>query len=107
MEQATNPITFAMIVEYITGITTICTFLALLVKPVRTRLFTDKAAREGQKCLLRSEIIRLYYRHQETRVLRQYEYENLCQCYKAYKALGGNSFVKRIYEEMQEWDVVT
>ena len=28
------------------------------------------------------------------------------QCYKAYKALGGNSFVERIYEEMREWDIV-
>ena len=107
MEQATNPITFALIVEYVTGITAICTFLALLIKPIRTRLFADKAAREGQKCLLRSEITRLYYRHAESQTLRQYEYENLCQCYKAYKALGGNSFVEHIYKEMQEWDVVT
>ena len=38
--------------------------------------------------------------------MRQYEYENLCACYVAYIQLGGNSFVKHIYEEMQEWKVI-
>jgi hypothetical protein len=26
-------------------------------------------------------------------------------CYKAYKKLGGNSFIDHIYEEMETWEV--
>lgn len=86
-------------------ITCIAALLALFVKPVRERLFGEKAVREGQKCLLRSEILRAYYRHQDAQTMRQFEYENMCYCYKAYKALGGNSFVEHIYTEMQSWDI--
>lgn len=85
----------------------IAALLALLVKPIRQKLFDDKAAREGDLCLLRAEMTRLYYRHQAEKQLRQYEYENLCLCYKAYKAQGGNSFVDHIFEEMQDWTVVS
>lgn len=87
-------------------LTTIAALLALIVKPIRERLFGDRAIREGQKCLLRSEIVRTYYRHQAERTLRQYEFENLCKCFAAYKALGGNSFVQHIFDEMQEWKVI-
>lgn len=80
--------------------------LALLIKPVREWLFGSAAIREGQKCLLRSEIVRTYYRHLEEKEMRQYEYENLVKCYEAYTSLGGNSFAKHIFEEMQEWTVV-
>lgn len=88
-------------------ITCLVMLASMLIKPIRERLFGDKAVREGQKCLLRSEILRTYYRHQETQVLRQYEYQNVCYCYEAYKALGGNRFVDHIYKEMQEWTVHT
>lgn len=78
----------------------------LLVKPIREWLFGIGQIKEGQRCLLRSEIVRIYYRHHDDRQLREYEFKNMEQCYKAYRALGGNSFVERIYKEMQEWDIV-
>ena len=61
---------------------------------------------EGQRCLLRTEIVRIYYRHHEDRKLREFEYKNMEECYKAYKALKGNSFIDRIHAEMQEWDII-
>lgn len=85
--------------DHATEIAEVFAFLALLIAPLRH-------VREGQKCLLRAEITRLYYRHADKRTLRQYEYENLEHCYRAYKALKGNSFIDRIYKEMQEWDIV-
>lgn len=81
--------------------------LAMLVKPIRRRLFADQAARDGQKCLLRAEILRLYYHNQQSMTLRQYEAQNLELMYKAYKALGGNSFIDRIYGDMEGWSVRT
>ena len=64
------------------------------------------ALREGQKSLLRTEIVRIYYRHHDDRKLREFEYKNMEECYKAYKSLKGNSFVDRIHAEMQEWDII-
>ena len=95
-----------IIVGYAKDFCSIATCAALLIKPVREWLMGTEQIREGQRCLLRSEIVRIYYRHNENKKLREYEYRNLEQCYKAYKALGGNSFIDHIYAEMQEWDII-
>lgn len=84
----------------------VATCAALLIRPVREWLLGTEALREGQRCLLRSEIVRLYYRNHAQRQLREYEYRNLEQCYRAYKTLKGNSFVDHIYGEMQEWEII-
>lgn len=84
----------------------IATCAALLVKPIRERILGTEALREGQRCLLRSEIVRIYYRHNNENKMREYEYKNLAQCYGAYKALKGNSFIDHIYAEMQKWEIV-
>ena len=84
----------------------IFTCLAFLVKPLREKIFADKAAREGMQCLLRSEIVRTYYRHLDDKKMREYEFENMSKCYKAYTKNGGNSFVNHIYEEMKTWTII-
>ena len=61
----------------------------------------------GLKCLLRSEMLRIYYQHKETETIRQYELENFVFLYKAYKALKGNSFIDKIYKEVMEWEVIS
>lgn len=98
---------FQTIVIISGGLIEILTVAALMIKPIRKKIFEDSAARNGQKCLLRSEILRTYYRNLEAQTLRQYEYQNLVYCYEAYKALGGNSFIDKIYKEMQTWKIVT
>ena len=98
--------TLKAIADHAGDICTIATCAALLIKPIRERLLGTADIREGQRCLLRSEIVRIYYRHHDDRKLREYEFKNMEQCYRAYRALGGNSFVERIYEEMREWDIV-
>ena len=97
---------FAELVQWAKDICSIATCAALLIKPIRERLLGTADIREGQRCLLRSEIVRIYYRHHDDKQLREYEYKNLSQCYKAYKALGGNSFIDHIYAEMQEWEII-
>ena len=84
----------------------VITLGAILIKPIRERIMGTEQVREGQRCLLRSEIVRTYYRHKEDKQLREYEFRNLEQCFRAYKCLGGNSFIDHIYAEMQEWDIV-
>ena len=61
----------------------------------------------GTKCQLRSEMLRIYYHNREDKTIRQYEYENFVFLYEAYKALKGNSFIDKIYEEVKEWEIVT
>lgn len=95
-----------VIASHAGNICAIATCGALIIKPVREWLMGTKEIREGQRCLLRSEIVKIYYRNRDKKQLHEYEYRNLVQCYEAYKALGGNSFVDHIYAEMQEWEII-
>lgn len=61
----------------------------------------------GTKCQLRSEMLRIYYHNHKSGEIRQYEYENFVFLYEAYKALKGNSFIDKIYAEVETWDVIT
>lgn len=61
----------------------------------------------GQKCQLRSDMLTIYYHNKETKKIRQYEYENFIYLYESYKALKGNSFIDKIYEEIKKWEVIT
>lgn len=97
---------WAEIVQWAKDICSIATCAALLIRPVREWIMGTASLREGQRCLLRSEIVRTYYRHHDDRRLREYEFKNMDQCYKAYKSLKGNSFVEKIHDEMNEWDII-
>ena len=61
----------------------------------------------GMKCILRSEMLRTYYHNKDREKIRQYELENFVFLYKAYKALKGNSFIDKIYNEVMSWEVIT
>lgn len=61
----------------------------------------------GQRCLLRSEMLQIYYKHYETGTIRQYEYENFVFMYEEYKAIKGNSFIDKIYNEVKTWEVIS
>lgn len=97
-------ITMVQICSYIT---TISAAVVLLVKPVRKKVFGKKAEEDGVKCLLRDAMTKTYYNHREERKIRQFEYENFILEYKAYKAMGGNSFIDHIKPEVEEWDVIS
>ena len=75
-----------------------------LVTPMLVNIHNVK---EGVKCQLRKDMLDIYYHNRETKVIRQYEYENFVHLYEAYKALKGNSFIDKIYEEVHDWEVVT
>lgn len=96
-----------LIAEVAGSITGICACVCLIVRPLREKVLGLNDIRDGQRCLLRSEILHAYYKNRESRTIRQYEYENVVFLYRAYKSLGGNSFVDHIYEEVREWEVVS
>jgi len=96
------------LLEILSLILNVSTVIALLAKPIREKLFGVSVSREGQKCMLRSSMLSIYYAgmDHDGRV-RQYEYENFVLMYKAYKAMKGNSFIDEIYKKVQEMEVVT
>ena len=96
---------FFALVSVCSGLGSVLSLLLLLAKPVRERLFGLSAIREGQRCMLRADMLAAYYKHREEKTIRQYEYENFL--YEAYKALRGNSFIERIAREVAEWEIVT
>ena len=59
----------------------------------------------GTRCQLRSEMLRTYYHNREKGEIRQYEYENFIMLYESYKALKGNSFIDKIYDEVRSCSV--
>lgn len=91
---------FFVLVSVCSGLGSILSLLLLLAKPMREQLFGLSAIRDGQKCMLRADMLAAYYKHREEKTIRQYEY-------KAYKALRGNSFIERIAREVAEWEIVT
>ena len=97
---------FAEIVQWAKDICSIATCAALVIKPVREWLMGTEAIREGQRCLLRAEIVRMYYRHHDEQKWKEFEYKLEDQCFKAYKALKGNSFIDHIHVEMQGWEII-
>lgn len=60
----------------------------------------------GTKCQLRSEMLRIYYRYREAKQIPQYELENFILLYDAYIALKGNSFIKKIYDEVIDFETI-
>ena len=91
----------------ISTIATFITEIGVLLGVVMWVVSKFKFIAEGVKCLLRSEMLQTYYRHKETGKIRQYELENFVFLYKAYKALKGNSFIDKIYEEVMTFEVLT
>jgi hypothetical protein len=93
--------------EHLKTITMLIADLGVLIGVLTPVVVTVKKISNGTKCQLRSEMLRMYYRHRESGEIRQYEYENFVMLYEAYKALKGNSFIDKIYREVQEWEVVS
>lgn len=90
----------------LTTIVTLIGEIGVLVGVVLPLIVSVKKVANGTKCQLRSEMLRIYYRHLDDRTIRQYEYENFVALYEAYKALGGNSFIDRIYTEIKRWTIL-
>mgnify|MGYP003523935307 CR=1 FL=1 len=95
-----------VITQIASCITALVAALSVLIKPIRERWFQSKRSIEGEKCLLRSEMLRIYYKNLDSRVIHQFEMENFLKLYDAYKALGGNSFIEEVHEEVSKWTII-
>ncbi len=91
----------------LTTIVTLVGEIGVLIGVIVPVIVSIKRIANGTKCQLRSEMLRIYYHNHQLSEIRQYEYENFVALYEAYKALGGNSFIDKIYAEVKTWEVVS
>lgn len=91
----------------LTTLVTLITEISVLFSVIIPVIVNISKLANGTKCQLRSEMLRIYYHNRENRKIRQYEYENFVMLYEAYKALKGNSFIDKIYEDIESWEVIS
>lgn len=89
------------------SIATLITEIGILLGVVIPMTLWVMKIANGEKCQLRSDMLQIYYHNREKKIIRQYEYENFVLMYEAYKALKGNSFIDKIYKEVQTWEVIS
>jgi len=65
-----------------------------------------KENREALQCTLRNDIVSIYYKYLPEKKIPSYQMENLAALYSRYKVLTDNTFVKKIYKEMENWEVI-
>lgn len=92
---------------HLTNITTLITEIGVIIAFVTPMIVWILKIANGQKCQLRSDMLAIYYHNKDSEKIRQYEYENFVMMYEAYKALKGNSFIDKIYEEVHKWEIIT
>lgn len=88
-------------------VATIISEIVIIVTAIVPIILNMGKISNGTRCQLRSEMLRIYYKNVDTKTIRQYELENFIMLHEAYKALKGNSFVDKIYEDVKEWKVVS
>ena len=90
-------------------LTTIATLIAevgVLMGVIIPVIASVRKISNGTKCQLRSEMLRIYYKNIDTGHIKQYEYENFVMLYEAYKALKGNSFIDKIYKDIEALEII-
>ena len=92
--------------ERLTMIAALIGEIGVLVGTITPVIVSVRKIGNGTRCQLRSEMLRIYYHNRERRTIRQFEYENFILLYEAYKALKGNSFIDKIYDEVKDWEVI-
>lgn len=62
--------------------------------------------KETDKCLLRDAILTNYRMHKDVKEWTSDDYENFEHLYNQYKKLGGNSFVDKLWKNVQTWKII-
>ena len=91
----------------LTPLASLITEIGVIIGALIPAVLVIRCLIQGMRCLLRSEMLHIYYNNKDSCEIRQYELENFVFLYKAYKALKGNSFIDKIYKEVMNWRVLT
>lgn len=64
-----------------------------------------KAQREATKSLLRTEMVKAYYKYRHKKKMPYYVKAAWCEDYGSYRKLKGNSFIMDLKKEIDEWEI--
>lgn len=74
---------------------------------MKTLKETVEKLKDSERCVLRTNILRIYNKYLPTGEIPAYEFETLSKDYHSYEELEENSFVKDIWKIMsEEWKVI-
>ena len=90
----------------LTTLVTLVGEVGVLLGVIVPVILNIKKIADGQRSMLRNDMLQIYYHNREKGIIHQYEYENFVFLYEAYKALKGNSFIDKIYSEVKTWEII-
>ena len=76
--------------------------LAYIVRLLKSQKKDRDANSKGTMLLLRVQLIEYHDKYTAQGEIPSYAYQNFCEMYDAYHALGGNGMVTKMHEEIEE-----
>lgn len=76
--------------------------LGYFVATIKNYKKREDTQQEALKCLLRGAITSKYYVYSELKSIPLYEKENLNYMYEQYAKMGGNSYISKIMDEINQ-----
>lgn len=65
-----------------------------------------KSIHRGTKCSLRNDIVEIYEKCKPTKTITRYQLETVLLSFKEYEKLKGNSFVKKLVDEIKTFEII-
>ena len=84
------------------GIAVITPLLGYIVWLLKNQKKDRDANSQGTMMLLRVQLIEYHDKYMKLGEIPSYAYENFCEMYNAYHALGGNGMVTKMKQEIEE-----
>lgn len=84
------------------AIAVITPILAYIVWLLKNQKKDRDANSQGTMMLLRVQLIEYHDKYMKLGEIPSYAYENFCEMYTAYHALGGNGMVTKMKQEIEE-----
>ncbi len=104
--------TVQIISTIVTTLVSLCSIFAAMKTTFneRKKYREERAAKaeedkETDRCILRHDIKSMYNTFKCDKKWAESDYEDMEKMYNQYKRLGGNSFVDRIWTEVQGWEI--
>ncbi len=91
---------FAIVTSVVTA--TVPIILGYIVWLLKQQKKDRSANSKGTMLLLRVQLIDYHDKYVKRGEIPSYAYENFCEMYAAYHALGGNGMITKMYKEIQE-----
>lgn len=90
--------------QYIVEICTVAlpVILGYIVWLLKNQKKDRSANSKGTMLLLRVQLINYHDKYMKKGEIPTYAYQNFCEMYEAYHALGGNGMVTKMYEDIKE-----